>query len=158
MKEISEVPEIPKTTETYSRVRRISKRWKSITNYTHPNQMKMELDTRMIQYELVLGKVKELYQGSGEICYERDFKHDNENPFTIYSFLTSTFWWFIECDFTYNINIKYQFDNCPYEEEIRRLFLHFNVSMEVIEDTKPSLPAFHKAVLAYQKPQFIHTL
>lgn len=159
MKEISEINEIPETTQTYHRVQRISKRWKKISNATHPNQMKAFVDTKISQYELVLGKVKELYHGSGELCYERNFKDDNENPFTIYSFLTSSFWWNIECDFVYNIIIEYQFYNCPFEEEIRELFRHFHISLYVTEVRKePSLPTFHKAVLAYQKPQFIHFL
>jgi hypothetical protein len=136
MKEISEINENPISTNTYSRIRPISKRWKSVTKHSHPNQMKAFIDTKISQYELVLGKVKELYHSSGELCYERDFKHDNENPFTIYSFLTSTFYWNIECDFVYNINIEYQFYNFPFEQEIRELFLHFNISLYVTEVKK----------------------
>jgi hypothetical protein len=159
MKEISGNDEIPITTPTYHKVQRISKRWKKVSKLSHPNNLKQIIDTRIGQYECVLSKVKELYANSGETCYERDFKHDNENPFTIYSFLTPTFWWNIECDFVYNINIEYQFYNCPFEQEIRELFRHFNISLYVTEvQKKPSLTAFHKAVLAYQKPQFIHFL
>jgi hypothetical protein len=159
MKEISEINKIPITTPTYQRVQRISKRWKRITKSSHPNNLKQLVDTRIGQYECVLRKVKELYAGSGEICYERDFKDDNENPFTIYSFLTSTFWWDIECDFVYQINIVYQFDNCPHEDAIRAMFREFHLTPYITEVAKqPSLAAFHKAVLAYQKPQFIHTL
>jgi hypothetical protein len=159
MKEISEIPETPITTETYSKVRPISKRWKTVKKNSHPNRFKATLDTSIIKYELVLGKVKELYLDSGERCYERNFKDDNENPFTIYSFLTSTFYWNIECDYTYNINIDYQFYHCPYEDEIRELFMRFNLTLAITEVSKlPTLAAHYKAVLAYQKPQFIHTL
>jgi hypothetical protein len=119
MKEFHEAIEKPITTLICSKVPRISKRWKRISDLSHPNKLKQTIDTRIIQYELVLGKVKELYANTEELCYERDFKHDNENPFTIYSFLTSTFFWEIECDFTYNINVTYQFDNCPYEDDIK---------------------------------------
>ena len=159
MKEISEITENPITTTSTRKVYPISKRWKVVKNSTHPNRMKDHIATRMIQYELVLGKVKELYKDSGEHCYERDFKHDNENPFTIYSFLLSNFYWNIDCDLNFNITLEYQFWFCPFEQEIREIFLHFDVAHHVVEvDKKPSLPAFHKAVLAYQKPQYIKYL
>ncbi|MFA6246246.1 MAG: hypothetical protein WC615_04855 [Mucilaginibacter sp.] len=159
MKEISEVNEIPITTPTYSKVYPISKRWKKVSKLSHANNHKQLIDTRIIQYECVLRKVKELYANSGETCYERDYKHDNENPFTIYSFLTSTFWWDIECDFVYQINIVYQFENSPHEDAIRALFREFHLTPYITEVAKqPSLAGFHKAVLAYQKSQFIHTL
>jgi hypothetical protein len=159
MKEISEINEIPITTPTYHKFQRISKRWKKVSKLSHPNNLKLIIDTRIGQYECVLWKVKELYANSGETCYERNYKDDNENPFTIYSFLTSTFWWNIECDFVYNINVEYQFYNCPFEQEIRELFRHFHISLYVTEIRKePNLTAFYKAVLAYQKPQFIHFL
>ena len=159
MKEISEVKEIPITTSTYTKFYPIAKRWKKVSKLSHANNHKQLIDTRITQYELVLDKVKLLYTNSGEICYERDFKHDNENPFTIYSFLTSTFWFDIECDLCFNINVVYQFDKCPHEAAITALFREFHLTPYITEVAKqPSLAGFHKAVLAYQKPQFIHLL
>jgi hypothetical protein len=159
MKEISVIIENPITTSNYLRFYPISKRWKKVSKLSHPNNHKELIETRISQYESVLRDVKELFANSGEICYERNFKDDNENPFTIYSFLTSTFWWEIECDFCYQINIVYQFQNCPYEAEIRALFKTYHLTPYITEVAKqPSLAAFYKAVLACQKPQFIHTL
>ncbi|WP_374950244.1 hypothetical protein [Mucilaginibacter sp.] len=159
MKEISQPIEIPITTTYNRKVFPISKRWKVVKNNSHPNRMKDVIATRIIQYELILGKVKELYKYSCELCYERDYKHDNENPFTVYSFLTSTFYWNIDCGLNFNITLEYQFWFCPFEQEIRDLFLHFNASIYVTEVSKqPTLPAFYKAVLAYQKPQYIKYL
>ncbi|MET3981151.1 hypothetical protein ABIB62_003772 [Mucilaginibacter sp. UYP25] len=159
MKEILQAIEKPITTPAFTKVRPISKRWKRVSDLSHPNKLKQTIDTRIIQYELVLEKVKHLYANSGEVCYERDFKIDNENPFTIYSFLTPGFWWDIECDLLYDINVTYQFANCPHEDAIRALFREFHLAQYIREVTKqPTLAAFYTAVLAYQKPQYIHTL
>jgi hypothetical protein len=158
MKEVSETNQNQKTTNTATRIWPISKRWKRISNASHPNNLKALVDTRIIQYELVLNKVKELYTYTGEVYYQRDFKDDNENPFTIYSFLTSGFWWNIECDLIYQINVEYEFYSCPFEDEIKELFRQFNLTEYITEVKKePSLAAFHKAVIAYQQSQYIHT-
>jgi hypothetical protein len=158
MKEISEINELPKTEGTYLRRSRLSKRWKKVSNGTHPNQLKAFNDTKMLQYQFVLDKVKQFLK-PGEVYFERDYKDDGEDAFTIHCFLTKSFYWYIECDLLFTINIHYQFYDCSHEQEIREIFRFHNLTHYVTEvEQKPSLPVFYKGVLAYQKPQYIQLM
>lgn len=156
MKELSERPKITQTTDPPSRNRTIAKCWKQVKDGTHPNKLKEQIWSKMTSYQLVLQKVKERYQMVGEIYFERDYTHDNSNPFIIYSFITPTFYWYIECTLNHEINIRYDFNGCIYEPEIRELFRQYSL-IRHITHTPMDLQKHLQTVIAYQEPIYVHT-
>lgn len=155
MKEVSDPIEIPKTTITLSPIRPIGKRWKQVKDGTHPNKHKDFIQSKMTSYQLVLQKVKELYLMPGEVYFERDYTNDNSEPFKIYSFITQTFYWYIECTLNFEIVINYDFNNCIHEQQIQAL-LHNHILAYYATRTPMNIGQYLAGVVAYQDPKYIH--
>jgi len=155
MNELLEPIKIAPTTTTSTPFRPIPKRWKQIQDGTHPNKHKEFIQSKMISYRLVLEKVKERYQMPGEVYFERDYTHDSSESFKIYSFITNTFYWYIECNLNFQIVINYDFNGCIYEPEIRKLF-RSHILAEHITHTPMDIADYLKGVIAFQDRKYIH--
>ena len=134
----------------------ISKRWKAISNRTHPNNYADLVDTLISFYEQVTRKVIEVCLKPGDAYFYRDYKHDGSEPFKIHSFISPTFMWCIECTLDFKMVLEYEFNNCPYEQQIWLLFEEFHLTPFITRKQR-DLPAHFNGVVAYQDPKHIIT-
>jgi hypothetical protein len=109
----------------------------------------------------VLAKVKQLYATQREYVFERDYRHDNtESAFSMHSFICNSFYMRLDCDFLYNYNVEYDFDNCPFEQQIKHLFqtMGFVLDRARQQPQQTDVATFFKGVIAYQHPKHFKTL
>ncbi len=160
MKELTPIEEKPKLiTLKPSKRRKTMKKWKTkVCGFLTQRELN-RIRTRIWAYDKVIKQAKVLLLKPGDVYFERDYREDDIDPFSVHSLLTPTFYFDIHCDLCLQVIVHYQFQDCPHEEEIRALF---NTD-QLIESCSPppkvvDLPAFLQRVIAYQKPEFIHTL
>ncbi|MBD1364443.1 hypothetical protein IDJ77_11545 [Mucilaginibacter sp. ZT4R22] len=134
----------------------IKKRWKAISNSTHPNNYQALVEAQISFYEEVTRKVVELYIKPGSAYFFGNYKDDGSEPFKIYSFISPTFMWCIECTLDFQMVLEYEFNNCPYEQQIWLLFEEFHLTQFVTRKER-DLAAYFKGVVAYQDPKYIIT-
>jgi hypothetical protein len=156
--ELLNQPENTKPTATPKTFYRISKRWKQVRPGTQHKHLKDLNDTIAMQYHRILKTVKEKYLEPGTVYFERDYKDDSTDPFRLHGFISDNFYFMLECDFTFIMQMEYDFYNCPFEAEILG-HLRFATGLNRAFHTpkQPILPEYLKAVMAYQESQFIHT-
>jgi hypothetical protein len=112
-----------------------------------------------MQYHRILKVVKEKYLEPGTVYFERDYKDDTTDPFRLHGFICSSFYLMLECDFTFVMQMEYDFYNCPFEAEALNLLrLATGLNRSFHTPKQPILPEYLKAVIAYQDSQFIHIL
>lgn len=136
---------------------RISKRWKQVKPGTPHKHLIVLNETIAMQYHRILKTVKEKYLEPGTAYFERDYKDDITDPFRLHGFISSNFYFMLECDFTFVMKMEYDFYNCPFEAEILSL-LRFATGLNRAFHTpkQPIIPEYLKATTAYQDSQFIH--
>jgi hypothetical protein len=141
----------------------LGKRWKTALTLS-PGCVERDKNYAVeSMYNQILKLAKTLHFASkdrwSDSVFERCYKEDNsENCFALHSFLTPTFYWYLECDFAYFYKINYSFNNCPYEEElmfrISRWLDYIPNRIECVK-LKPSHSEFYKKVLTVQDQQYI---
>jgi hypothetical protein len=111
-------------------------------------------------YHRIIEAVKQRFLMPGELYYDRDYKQDKtENCCAMHSFITPTFYIYLECSFDYEYRVEYAFWNCPFEAEIRTMLRPYPLDRQAREVTlKPDFTAFFDTVLRIQDPRFIHSL
>lgn len=152
---------LPSSTQQPTSTRKVfRKTWTRSVTVTSWKTLKAENAIVEAGYHRIIAHVKKHHQTSDEQYFERDYKHDpNEGILAMHTFLTATFYIFLECQLTLAFNVEYAFLNCPYEAEVRKLLQVFPL------DTKskqvavlPDFITFYERTLAIQEPQFIHSL
>ena len=111
-------------------------------------------------YHRVIATVKELIlQYDSDTIYEQDHKHNPESYTGMHSFVTSTFYWRLDCELNYNYEVYFAFHNCPYEAPIRKLMEAYPLD-RTTHQFKPQIGyvAFYSKVLEVQDPINITTL
>ena len=95
----------------------------------------------------------------GDTIYEQDHKHDANSYTGMHSFVTSTFYWRLDCELNYNYEVYFAFHNCPYEAPIRKLMEAYPLD-RTTHQFKPQIGyvAFYSKVLEVQDPINITTL
>lgn len=136
-----------------------TKRWIVAERRSKFDQQTNDNHSTEVAYHRIINIAKTLYMQCGEVYFERDYKYDREfGLFGMHSFITSHFYWRLDCAFTYNYEVSYAFNNCSYETEIRKLMQTYPLDRVVIEkQLAPDFAAFHQSVLATQEPMFIHS-
>ncbi|HEY0770285.1 MAG TPA: hypothetical protein VGD31_08110 [Sphingobacteriaceae bacterium] len=117
-------------------------------------------------YNDVLNEAKALFTAlpdeSSKTVFEKNYRYDNsENSFAMHSFITSSFYWYLECHFAYYYHVEFDFYNCPFEEQLRtsfeRKFAYTNnrCSQRHLE---PNCEEYWKRVLEIQDKKYMHVL
>lgn len=108
------------------------------------------------RYMQILQRVKPLLANTSPL-FERDYRHCNaEDALAMHAFISETFYWHLECTFHYDFMVYYAFNNCPFEDEIRkelRLYPFDTNSKEV--QLQPDYLTFYKNVLRVQDRKYI---
>ncbi|TKC57685.1 hypothetical protein FBD94_20650 [Pedobacter hiemivivus] len=111
-------------------------------------------------YFAILKKTKELYKGlpskEDRIIIELNNEQDPTDSHGLYTLITPSFFFYLECSITNQYRIEYQFDHCPFEEEIKTLIDRFAMRSYSTEAVKqPDYPTFFRNCLACQPDRFI---
>lgn len=119
-----------------------------------------------LTYHEILKSAKSLYSQlestSERTVFEKDYRCDNsESSLAMHTFLTSSCYFHLECSYDYLYRIRYDFYNCPFENEL----------MEQIElrdqytpgsckhwQTKPNCNEFFQRVVEVQDAKFFQVL
>jgi len=136
--------------------RRGTKRWVTAERRKNYNPHHIQNVATETDYHRVINLAKSFMQ-PGETYFERDYKHDqSEGLFGMHCFMTSTFYWRLDCKFTYDYCITLAFNNCPYEDAIREYLRAYPLDRAVLElDLKAEFDDKFKATLNIQQG-YIH--
>jgi hypothetical protein len=109
------------------------------------------------QFRSILAEVKKLSANEHTPVFERDYRKDNtESALAMHAYLSSSFYFFLECDILCEYRIAYAFHNCPYELAIRKLLEHYLLASRAKEQMlKPDFNTFYLNVLRVQDKQYI---
>jgi len=143
--------------------KRLAKRWLIASRMPDQPTMKNRNGTVEWYYETILKTAKkctaELPDEYSRTVFERDYRYDHSiGCLTMHYFITPNFYCILECDFAYFYQIEYDFYNCPYENEIRRIFNGMLSVTPVHRPLKPNGEAFYRSVIAVQDSRYIHIL
>jgi hypothetical protein len=127
---------------------------------TRPNWTTQKRDNANLEgrYHQIIAMVKKLHLKQGELYFERDYKDDStEGYLAMHSFLTSSFYLYIECELTYDYHVEWAFHNCSYEAEVMEILTRYPMDTMSREVTPtPDLPTFYKRTLAIQSREFVY--
>jgi hypothetical protein len=149
MKELKINPEIPILETHYPIYQRYQKRW--IAAQTKgPFKQKLEHNNNVeAAYHRVISLVKSAIAGKSTLYYEKDLKHDKElGLYGMHSFFTDNFYWWLECDLCCDYRIRFGFEYCPYESDIRKLMRAYPLDRVTTEKVfQTDLRTFQQNVL-----------
>ncbi|WP_295791978.1 hypothetical protein [Mucilaginibacter sp.] len=157
MKELKSFQTVGTIINTHFPIRRKhGKRWKwAQTRGSNPAQVRQN-DCCEHSYHEVLNLVKTHHLKPGDVFYEKDSKHDTSEFLAMHGFMTSTFFWRLDCAAYYDYEIEFAFNNCPFEAEIRRCLRAFPLDRQAKEiQLKPDFKTFYNNVLKVQPSEFI---
>ena len=107
-------------------------------------------------YHEVLTFVKTFHLQPGEVYYEKNLKYDKKEFLAMHGFMTSTFYWRLDCAAYYDYEIEFAFNNCPFEVEVRKLLRAYPLQRQAKEiQLKPDFKTFYDTVLKVQPSEFI---
>lgn len=114
-------------------------------------------------YRVILKKVKELYcklpNEEDRIIIQLNNKLDPTDSHGLFTLMTPTFFFYLECDIVNNYRIEYLFYQCPFETEIEQLIKQYLVHSHSTEIVKqPDYPTFFRNCLSVQPDRFVHVL
>ena len=137
-----------------------TKRWiiaQSRKNFEGQRQQNLAVEAA---YHKVLNKVKEQFLKPKEIYFERDYRHDKtENFLAMHSFITTSFYWYLECDLCYNYRVEYDFGDCPFEFEILAMLKGYPLDRQTTRRyLLPDFGTFVLDLLDAQDSQYFHSL
>lgn len=114
-------------------------------------------------YHAILRQVKELYHTlpnkEDRIVIELNNELDPTDSHGLFTLITPSFYFYLECDILNNYRIEYLFHFCPFEQQIQKLIDQFSMrsySTEVVK--QEDYPAFFNRCLSCQPPRFIRQL
>jgi hypothetical protein len=156
MKELKNKPII----EAHYPIKRLpTKRW--VIAQSRPNKLQvMQNDCIEAAYHRIINHVKKLYMKPGDTYYERDLKTDKaEGSLGMHSFMSSTFYWMLYCEFTYQFSVEFAFCNCPFETEVREMLKTYPLDRQATEkELQPNYKSFYEAVQRVQDAKYFHAL
>lgn len=114
-------------------------------------------------YRVLINKVKELYctlpNEEDRIIVQLNNKLDPTDSHGLFTLMTPTLFFYLECDIMNNYRIEYLFYQCPFETEIEQLIKQYSVrsySTEIVK--QPDYPTFFRNCLQVQPDRFVHVL
>lgn len=149
-----------------TKIRRMEKRWITASNTKAAKGYWVQNGVVELFYDQILDLAKSLYSTLPDkysrTVFEKDYRNDNtENSFAMHTFITPSFYWYLECHFAYYYHVEYDFHNCPFEEELRTNFerkFHYANGKCNQRKLKPNCEEFYKQVLKVQDAQYITIL
>jgi len=136
----------------------VYKHHQKAAKFASVNQKKINLainDT----YHFLIELVKELYSTlpneSDRIIVELNRAQEPLNPICMYTFLTPHFYFYLECSIVFQYRVEYQFDQCPFEQEIMhrlKTTILRDYSIEIMK--MPNYREFFNEVLRVQPERF----
>jgi hypothetical protein len=122
--------------------------------------MQLTNETIESQFLRTLAKVKKLLAREHPTAFERDYRNDNsQDAFAMHSFMTGTFYFHLECSFTYSYDVTYTFNHCEHEATIRELLKCYPLCTRAKETRlKPDFNTYFNTVLNVQDNKYIHPL
>ena len=160
MKEFNEPKPVGKIIEEHFPLsqRKPTKRW--IIAQSRGTNKAQEMKNRCVEaaYHRTLSAVKTLYLKPCDAYYERDQKHDNSDSFlAMHSFMTTSFYFHLQCSFCYDFEVEYAFNNCPYEQQVRFMLKAFPLDSQATEsELKPDYNTFFETVMTFQDKSFLY--
>ncbi|WP_158827661.1 hypothetical protein [Mucilaginibacter lacusdianchii] len=138
------------------KLRRYSKRWRVARLKWNQNSVHQANLSTERQYKDILIKIKKCYIPEGTLYFEKDYRNDNsENAFSMHRFYTNNFSIELDCDFLYYYIVLYDFDNCPYEQELQQLIDAYFIELKTERcHHKPSLNAYFDVIRNYQSQEY----
>lgn len=108
----------------------------------------------------MLKEVKQLYATVNERVFERDEREDNSrNPFLMYTFITSSFFFELECNFNYYYEVHYDIGPGLFEAGITAMLNKYYGALEPVHKKKePDLHTYFKEVEAYSGSKHFYVL
>ena len=139
---------------------RLPKRWLLAKKLFKQSTMQLTNETIESQFLRTLAKVKKLLSSEHPTAFERDYRNDNSNDaFAMHAFMTGTFYFHLECNFTYNYDVTYAFSNCEHEATIRELLKCYPLCTRAKEvSLQPNFTTYFGRVLNVQDDKYIHPL
>lgn len=153
MKEIHLPPPLIPITTPLSPVRlKEAKRWLVARSRTENKLRTWKNDSVAFAYHAVIVKSKELIMRSGgDTVFERDLKEEPTEYTGMHTFLTSSFYWRLDCELNYNYEVYYAFHDCPYEHIIRMFMKAYPLDRTTHEQVlQHGFEAFRKGVFSVQ--------
>ena len=111
-------------------------------------------------FHRIIDAVKQHLSKSDKIYFERDFRHDKtHNCAAMHSFMTSSFYIYLECNIDYIYRVEFAFNNCPFESEIRQMLQPYPLDRQAVEVQKqPDYHTFFLNLLHIQDECYLHSL
>lgn len=99
----------------------------------------------------MLKEVKHLYATLNERVFEKDYRElSKPDPFMMHCFMTSSFYFHLECDFNYRYAVHYDIYRSPFETQIMAMLDKYKGALEAVHKKRePDLPTSFKAVEAF---------
>ena len=145
---------------------RLEKRWVLAHSNPYKDSSYHQNSIIEVTYHDILKSAKSLYsQLHGTLqrtVFEKDYKNDSsESSLAMHTFLTSSCYLHLECSFDYLYRIRFDFYNCPFENELMEkieLRDHYTPGSSKHWETKPNCKEFFQRVVRVQDAQFIQVL
>jgi hypothetical protein len=137
-----------------------AKRWVIAQSRKNFKDQRMQNTAVEAAYLRILDEVKAHYLPSNGVCFERDYRRDkSENCFAMHSFITSSFYWYLECDFLYNYRVEYDFGGCPFESDILAMLKPYPLDRSASRiNLMPDFRTFVLNVFHCQDESYPHSL
>jgi len=155
MKELKANIETPIINTHYPTKRKTHKYWTSAMTSSQFKQKKMHNENIETSYHNVIDYVRKNHFRQVEIFFNLDHKTGIDGVTGMHSFITSSFYWRLDCTLLRDYEITYAFNNCPYEAEIRALMRAYPLDrVTTAKEMTPDYDAFFKAVIDIQIAEY----
>jgi len=139
---------------------RMVKRWKLAKMRTWDKRQQVDNLTLEINHHAALKKVKELLSNQQQTVFERDYKEDNlENALAMHAFLSPGFYFYLECDYAWDYQLEYAFNNCKQEAQIKAILKSYQLDVKgKLVALQPDFNTFYRNVIAIQDKRYLYLL
>jgi len=111
------------------------------------------------EYHRIVNLVRSHYLKPGEVYFERDHKTDtSDGLFGMHTFLTPSFYLWLECNLLCDYKAEYAFNECDYELAIRKFLRSYPLDRTATERIlKPDFETYYQTTLRVQDKKFVFT-
>jgi len=137
-----------------------TKRWVIAQSRNNFEGQRQQNTATEVAYNRIMEFVKANHLPNNKVYFERDYRRDkSENYFAMHSFITSSFYWYLECDLNYDYKVEYDFSNCPFEDDILDMLKPYPLDRTASKITlMPDFKTFVLNTLHVQDEIYLHSL
>ena len=159
MKELKHIDDQP-IIQTHYPLPRRNKKWVIAQSRGTNKQQEVVNFCTENAYHRIVKTVKERYLSPTHIYFERDYKTDQSEGLNgMHSFVTPEFYFRLDCHTTYDFEVEFAFNDCPYEAEIRALLAVFPLDTRAKEKVlQPNFNAIYKWNIENQEACYLYSL